>query len=215
MILTENDREIIKRRLEEMDNPVKIVLFSQRINCEYCEPTEELMKELAELSPKLSIQILSPAEDEELARKYGVDRVPAIVLLGKDEKDSGIRFFGIPAGYEFATILESIIMVSQGRTRLKPSSVEKIKSINVPLKIQVFVTPTCPYCPSAVLLASQAAMENENIRAFGVEVSEYPDVGSLYNVTSVPKTVINGSFEFVGAVREDDFVNYLLRAVQG
>jgi glutaredoxin-like protein len=209
-MLTERDKEIVRKRLEEMENPVKILLFSQRINCEFCEPTEELIKEVVELSPKISLEIHSPIENEDLSRKYGIDRVPAIVLIG--EKDYGIRFFGIPAGYEFATLLESIILVSKGRTRFKSTNQEKIRGINVPLKIQVFVTPTCPYCPSAVLLANQAAIENMNISAYGIEVSEYPEVAELYNVTGVPKTVINDSFEFVGAVSEDQFVEYLLQA---
>ncbi len=211
-MLTEKDREIIKKRLEEMENPVKILLFSQRINCEFCEPTEELIKEVVELSPKLSVEIISPLENEELSKKYGIDKIPAIGLVG--ERDYGIRFFGIPAGYEFATLLESIILVSKGKTKFKSSNREKIKEINVPLKIQVFVTPSCPYCPSAVLLANQAAMENSNISAFGVEVSEYPEMASLYKIASVPKTVINDALEFVGAVSEDQFVEYLLQAAK-
>jgi len=211
-MLTEKDREIVRKKLEEMENPVKILLFSQRINCEFCEPTEELIKEVVELSPKLSLEIYSPAENEELSRRYEIDKVPAIVLIG--EEDYGIRYFGIPAGYEFATLLESIILVSRGKTRFKSENQEKIKGINVPLKIQVFVTPTCPYCPFAVLLANQAAMENSNISAYGIEVSEYPEIAELYNVTGVPKTVINGTFEFVGAVGEDQFVQYLLEAAQ-
>jgi glutaredoxin-like protein len=212
-MLTEKDKEIVRKKLEEMENPVKILLFSQRINCEFCEPTEELIKELVELSPKLSLEIHSPAENEELSKRYEIDKVPAIVLMG--EKDYGIRFFGIPAGYEFATLLESLILVSRGKTRFKSGNQEKIRGINVPLKIQVFVTPTCPYCPSAVLLANQAAMENSNISAYGIEVSEYPEIAELYNVTGVPKTVINGTVEFLGAVGEDQFVQYLLQAAEG
>lgn len=212
-MLTEKDKEIVRKKLEEMENPVKILLFSQRINCEFCEPTEELIKELVELSPKLSLEIHSPAENEELSKRYEIDKVPAIVLMG--EKDYGIRFFGIPAGYEFATLLESLILVSRGKTRFKSGNQEKIRGINVPLKIQVFVTPTCPYCPSAVLLANQAAMENSNISAYGIEVSEYPEIAELYNVTGVPKTVINGTVEFLGAVGEDQFVQYLLQASEG
>lgn len=209
-MLSEKDKEVVRKKLKEMKDEVTLLLFSQKLNCEYCSETEELMKELDELSPKLNVEIHNAVEEKELAETYGIDEVPAIVIKGK--KDFGIRFYGVPAGYEFATLLEDILMISKGVTSLKEETRERVKNINKKLEIRVFVTPTCPYCPSAVMLAHQAAVENDNIVAYGIEVSEYPHIVKRYDISAVPVTVINDTVRFEGAVPEEVFMDYLVKA---
>jgi glutaredoxin-like protein len=137
--------------------------------------------------------------NSEKAKKFKIERHPAIVVEGQSK--GLIRFYGIPSGYEFGSLIESIIM--SGKTSgsdLDPELVEEIQAIDKPLHLQVFVTPTCPYCPTAVLNAFKLAMLNENITADMVEATEFQELSMKYQVQGVPKTVINDSWDVVGGV---------------
>jgi len=81
-----------------------------------------------------------------------------------------------------------------------------------PVHVQVFVTPTCPYCPKVARLAHQIAVESANVRADVVEVSEFPDLARRYRVHGVPKAVINDTIDVVGAQPESVFIEAMLRA---
>jgi glutaredoxin-like protein len=209
MFLNEKDREYLKQRFsKEMKDPVEIILFTQSVNCEYCPETEELMKELAETSEKIKLTIKNAAIDKEDIERYRIDKVPAI-LVGEER----IRYFGIPAGYEFAVLIEDIIEVSRKEPKLSESSIQKISQINKPIDIKVFVTPTCPYCPRMVKYAHSAALINSLIKAEMIEATEFPELATMYSVYGVPKTIINDTIEIEGAVPEEYFVSELLRAV--
>ena len=210
MFLNEKDRNfLIQRFRNELVEPVKIILFTQNINCEYCPETEQLLRELAETSEKIQLEVKKFAVDKLEVQKYKIDKVPAI-LVGNER----IRYFGIPAGYEFAALIEDIVEVSRNSSFLSTSSQEKIRSLKVPINIKVFVTPTCPYCPRMVKYAHSAALLNENIYAEMIEATEFPELASQYSVYGVPKTIINEKIEIEGAVPEDFFVSELIRAAQ-
>jgi glutaredoxin-like protein len=210
MFLNEKDRNFLIQRFgNELVEPVKIILFTQNINCEYCPETEQLLRELAETSEKIQLEVKNFAVDKLEVQKYKIDKVPAI-LVGNER----IRYFGIPAGYEFAALIEDIVEVSRKSSFLSTSSQEKIRSLEVPINIKVFVTPTCPYCPRMVKYAHSAALLNENIYAEMIEATEFPELASQYSVYGVPKTIINEKIEIEGAVPEDFFVSELIRAAQ-
>ena len=98
------------------------------------------MKELAPLSDKLSLQVFNFLLDKEKVAQYAIDKVPATVI--QNSKDYGIRFYGLPAGYEFSTVLDAILAVSKGDSGLLPASREKLAQLAQPLHLEVFVTPT-------------------------------------------------------------------------
>ena len=158
-MISEKDRKAVKDRLAKLVKPVKAVVFTQEMECQFCSETRGLMQELAELTDKLKVEVRDFLGDAETAKRLGVDKIPAIALLGEGDKDYGVRFYGIPAGYEFVSLLESLEMVSRGDSGLSPATREKLKGLKKPLHLQVFVTPTCPYCPRAVVLAFKVAME--------------------------------------------------------
>ncbi len=212
-ILKEEDREYLQKLFsEKLHNEIKILMFTQKLECEYCQPTEEMLQEVASLSPKIKLEIHNFIEEKEVAERYGVDKIPAILLLGIDDKDYGIRFFGIPSGYEFSSLVEDIVDVSKGTTDLTPETKEKIKKIDKPIHIKVFVTPTCPYCPAAVRLAHKLAIENDNIRSDMIESIEFPHLANKYGVYGVPKVIINEETEFEGALPESTFVSFVEEA---
>jgi glutaredoxin-like protein len=214
-ILKDEDKKYISDQFnEKLKGPVKILLFSQNLECEYCKPTEEILTELASLSTKLSLDIHNLMIESEDAKKYGVDKVPAIILLGEGDKDYGIRFFGVPSGYEFSSLLADIIDVSEGKSDLDEELNSKLAAIATPVDIKVFVTPTCPYCPQAVRAAHKIAMANPAfIRAHMIESVEFPHLANRYAVYGVPKTVINEKFQFEGALPDQAVVEQVLAAV--
>jgi glutaredoxin-like protein len=146
-MIGDKDRKTVKDRLAKLVKPVKAVVFTQEMECQFCSETRGLVQELAELSDKLKVEVRDFLGDAEEAKRLGVDKIPAIALLGEGDKDYGVRFYGIPAGYEFVSLLESLEMVSKGDSGLAPATREKLKGLKKPLHLQVFVTPTCPYCP--------------------------------------------------------------------
>ena len=158
-----------------------------------------------ELNDKISLEVYNIDFAKEKAEYYNIDKAPAIIL--ENGSDFGIRFYGIPSGYEFGTLLQDLIYVSKKETELSPSTKDFIKKINKPLHIQVFVTPTCPYCPRAVLMAHQMALESEFITADMIEATEFPDLANKYRVYGVPKIVVNEVVQIEGAVPESTFIN--------
>jgi glutaredoxin-like protein len=214
-MLKDEDKKYIREQFDaKLKDPVKIILFSQKLECEYCRPTEEILTELAELSAKITLDIRNLQIDSEDAKVFGVDKVPAIILLGAEDKDYGIRFFGIPSGYEFSTLLSDIIDVSSGKSDLNPELASKISTITDPVDIKVFVTPTCPYCPTAVRAAHKIAMANPRyIKAQMIESTEFPHLANRYAVYGVPKTVINEKVQFEGAMPDQAVVGQVLAAL--
>jgi alkyl hydroperoxide reductase subunit AhpF len=130
----------IRERLNEMVNPVRLIHFTQELNLEYGREAKQLVEELTGFSDKLSAEVYNYLLDTDRVAEYGIDKVPATVI--RNGKDYGIRFYGIPAGYEFSTILDTIVAVSKGDSGLKPESREKLAAITKPLHLEVFVTPT-------------------------------------------------------------------------
>lgn len=139
-LLSDSDIEEIRERLVEMASPVKLIHFTQELNLEYGRETRQLLEEVAKLSDKLSLEIYNLLIDKEKAAEYAVDKVPATVI--RNGKDYGIRFYGLPAGYEFAALLDGILAVSKGDSGLQPASREKLAQLSTPLHLQVFTTPS-------------------------------------------------------------------------
>lgn len=195
-LLDENTKKQVKERLQEMERSVKILLFTGT-PCELCNEVNGLVNELAELSDKIDVEKYTE-NDRVMVEKYGVDKYPCIILTNGKERGI-IRFYGIPSGYEFSTLLSDIIDLSNDSPSIPEELIEEIKRIDKKVHIQVFVTPTCPYCPKAVKTAHSIAMLNPNVEADMVEVHEFRELGQKYNVMGVPKTVINDQISLEGA----------------
>ncbi len=212
MFLDERGKQEVQNRFKELVSPVKIKYFTQTLNCDYCQETEQLLREVADLSNLIELEVKNLQLDAEEAAAFGVDRAPAIVIMG--EEDYGIRFFGIPSGYEFVSLLEAILSVSRRDSGLSDAAKAEIAAIDRPVHLQVFVTPTCPYCPRAVITAHQYAMANPNIRADMVEATEFPMLAQQYEVMGVPRTVVNGRHYIDGGLPEEAFRQQLLHFLQ-
>jgi thiol-disulfide isomerase/thioredoxin len=150
-ILSDRDKQKVQSMLSGMINPVKLVFFTQTIGCETCAPTRQILDELVPLNEKLSVEEVNYVLDAERAARYDVDHVPAIAMEGTGgasgaeapgAKAARIRFYGIPSGYEFMSLLDAIMLVSSGDPGLSEASQARLATVDAPVKIQVFVTPT-------------------------------------------------------------------------
>ena len=216
-LINEKDAKVIRERLSGLPGTVTTAVFTQDFECEYCRQTRELVEEVAALSDgRVVVEVFDLLRDKQKADQLGIDKIPALAVLGDGGKDYGIRFFGIPAGYEFASLLESLEIVAKGDSGLAPATRERLKALAEPLDLQVFVTPTCPYCPRAVLTAFRFAMESDKVRASMVEASEFPHLANRYQVSGVPHTVIGDSPQaMIGAYPEAAAAEMRVAAAQG
>jgi glutaredoxin-like protein len=187
------------------------------MECQYCAETRQIAEELAALSDKILVEVYDFMKDKEVAEHYNIDKIPAMVLLkgGDKPKDYNIRFYGIPSGYEFSTLIQDILMVGKGESGLSEDAKVAINKLAGELHLQVFVTPTCPYCPPAVHLAHQMAFESDLIRGDMVEAIEFPHLSSKYQVQGVPRTVINETDHLEGAAPEQMLIAKIEEVLNG
>lgn len=210
-LIEDKDREQLTKLFADLKNPVKILMFTQEHECEMCKMTRELLEEVAGISDRISIEVHDFVDDKALAEQYRVDKIPAAVLMG--EKDYGIRFYGIPAGYEFTTLIEDIVDVAKRDPHLPDEVMAELAKVDQPVHMQVLISPTCPYCPTAVRTAHRFAMASDQITADMVETSEFPHLAVKYDVQGVPHTVINEELSIIGPHSEADFAKGVLAAI--
>ena len=140
-MLTQSDQAAVRKEFERLGGPVKLTVFSQELIAgDLCRENEMLVREVAGLDDRLSVEVLNPAIDRAKAETYGVDQVPAIAVEGA--RDYGIRFFGIPSGYEFTNLIDSIIVASTGEPDLSEETKTALAELPAPVHIRVFSTPT-------------------------------------------------------------------------
>lgn len=203
----------VRDLLSAVQSPVTIHMFTQDFECGYCKETRQIAEEVADLSDRVTLQVHDFVKDQPLAEAMGIDKIPALAINGENDRDYGIRFYGIPSGYEFTSLLEAILAVGTEEHDLDATTIEYLDSLETPLHLQVFVTPTCPYCPQAVVLAHRLALASDKVRADMVEVTEFPHLGQRYQVMGVPRTVINEDTYLEGAAPEVMLLEKIRNAV--
>lgn len=140
-ILSTRDQEAVRKEFERIQGPVKLVVFSQELVAgDLCRQNEQLVREVAELDDRITVEVLNPVIDRERAEAYGVDQVPAIVVEGA--RDYGLRFFGIPSGYEFSNLIDAVIVASSGEPALSEATKTSLAELAGDVHIKVFSTPT-------------------------------------------------------------------------
>lgn len=213
MLLNDTTRNEVRTLLQVLTKEVQVLVFTQKNDCALCQDSKNLAEEVAELSDKIHCTVYDFLEDQAVAMRYKIDKIPAIAIVG--EEDYGIRFYGIPAGYEFMSFLEAIKLVSTGETALSADTVSFLSTLREPVHLQVFVSTTCPYCPGAVVMAHQMAYLGKTVTASMVEGSEFPHLIYRYGVEVVPKIIINETFSEEGVANESLLVEKIKEAVKG
>lgn len=144
-LLNEQIRKQIKGVFQGLQNDVEIVLFTSEKNCDFCKETRQLLEEVISLSDKLGITVYDLDKDTVEAEQYKINKAPGFSIMakvGEDLVDYGIRFYGIPSGHEFTSLINDLTLVASRQSMLSPETVEFLKSLTEPVNLQVFVTPT-------------------------------------------------------------------------
>ena len=218
-LISPTDQQKLREWFATMTRPVRLLFFTQTIGCETCVETRQILDELPPLSEKITIEEVNLILEGDKARQYGIDRAPAVAIVYQDSSvasadaawlDSRIRFLGAPAGYEFVSLAQAVMLAGGRESALSETSRQRLAAVDRSVVMHVFTTPTCPHCPRAVALAHEMAFASPNVTAYAVEATEFPDLARRYAVTGVPKTVVNDQVEILGALPEDAYVEQAL-----
>ncbi|MBE0700806.1 MAG: thioredoxin family protein [Acholeplasmataceae bacterium] len=199
----------IKDFLSPMKNPISIVLFTQETPCETCVETKQLLKEVSQLNDKITFIEKDLIEDIKDADTYGITLTPSFVMLDEQGQYRGVKFNGIPAGHEINSFLTAILDMSGMHFGFDQETMNRIKRINKPVNIKVFVTLSCPHCPGAVSNAHRLAMLNDHIEGEMIEAQTFHQLSEKYQVSGVPKIVINEKYELVGNQPIEAYLKHL------
>ena len=147
-VLREQDAIAVRARLSEIAAPVRLIFFTEGSSgliipgreCRYCLEAQRLLEDVASCSDQVTLEIHDRLGDPEAFTAYGISRVPALVVAGA--ADYGVRYYGLPAGYELATVLDIIVDTSRGRAELAAETAAALAALPADVHLQVFVTPT-------------------------------------------------------------------------
>ncbi len=223
-LLGEQEQQIVKERLGNLTRDVEMVLFTDSSTviapgkepCIYCKETEQLLREIEPLSDKVHLVVydLATEEGKKKAEEMKVEAAPTIILREKGSDAVNIRYRGIPAGYEFASLLEDIEMIGRDGHGLPDEVVKELNELPQDVILQVFVTPTCPYCPQAVRTSHRFAYASPKVMGEMIEAQEFPALADKYHIHGVPDTVINhGAQRILGAQPVSAFLDAIRKAV--
>lgn len=212
-VIDDATRAKLRERLGGLEGQVELRLYRKPdtgrlilpdgFGCATCGPAEELVRAIAEAAPdRVSVEV------SDVGAASG--DVPTITV-GAPGEDARITFQGLPAGYEFATLLDAVERTSQRSGALAAELETKVATLTDDVEIMVFVTPTCPYCPAAASMANRMALTSPKVRSLIVEANEFPALSRRFEVQGVPRTVVNRSGSFVGALPETPFVESVVQ----
>jgi glutaredoxin-like protein len=217
------DQEYLRARFaRELTGGVRIDYFTQRRlpifipgreECAYCEETHTLLKEIASLSDKITLDVHEYAESTKEAARLGVDKVPGIVLRGSLNRP--LRFFGFPVGNLLLPLIESIVEASRGRVELGAETVRRLRRLRETIHVQLIVTPACPHCPPMVRLVTKLGLESVRVSVDVVEISEFSRLAERFSVRAVPTMIVGERAILVGALDEATLLSQIEQVAQG
>ncbi len=208
-LFNEKVKQQISGILKNMKDPVTIVYATQEFECPACRDTRSFVEEVGALSDAITVRVYDFVKDREKLSSYHIDKIPAIALLDRDGADTGVKFYGLPGGYEINSFLQSLLEASGHREPLAGPLAKRIAAVKKDVHIQVFISLTCPYCPPAVSTAHRLALESGNIRADMVESTTFVPLAQKYQVQGVPRIVINESHFLEGAHPMQSFLDVI------
>jgi glutaredoxin-like protein len=210
-MLPDDFKAELRARLSGFKQKVKVLYFTRKTGCNSCPKGLRFIEELAEISDKLIVVIHDMDDKPELAESCRVDKVPAYILLAESGRDYGIRFFGIPSGDALESFTYAISLIAKAVEIPADPTLEKIMDCNTPVHIEVFTNPRCPLCAKVVQTAHLIAYVNDNIRADMIDTTTFPALAKKYTVQSVPKMVLNGTVDLIGAQSMETFLEAINR----
>lgn len=200
-------RQALFEMFKELKDKVVLQIFTKKGENEpYNDATIRFARDLAKLSSKIEVNLNSIGDAQ--SKKYVVTRSPTVLINPEEYR---IRYTGAPAGEEGRSFVETIMLMSHGKSGLSKASREMLSKLSDKRNVQVFVSLACPYCPGQVLNAFRAAIEKPDVvSAECVDSNENVDLAKEHNVGSVPHTMINGKTISLGFEPEERFISELV-----
>ncbi len=182
----------IKKQLKEILIPIKeriVILYFSQGNEKFLEVTKEILKDIEEINELIQVENHELSSEE--AKKYGIIKNGTMIIMNEDRIDKGVYYYGPPAGYEINSFVHSLLDFGGVDQKIPKEIINKIEAIDKDIDIKVFVGLSCPHCPGAVINAHTLAKHNPRIKGIMVEASAYEDLSRKFNISSVPRIIIN------------------------
>lgn len=219
-LLKEEDKKFLENMFKsDMLGKIKLKFFYTPNN-ESCELEKQIIDEVISLNPELfMLEEYSFNENTDKVKEYNIEYIPALIVTTEDETvGNNIIFYGVPSGHEFGSLIQTIVWVSNHDKQIIISDniLDQVNKINEVTKLTIFVTPSCPYCPRAVLTSVSLSLKNNNIKTEVVMANEIPELTNQFDVQSVPKIVVNRDPDkfFVGAYPLPQFVSQVIEFLE-
>lgn len=215
------EQELLRQLFhDQLKGRVRIDYFTQqrsaifipgREECAHCEEVQTLLEEIASLSHRISLNVRDFSREQALAASLAVDKVPATVIRGQTNRP--LRYFGVPSGGQFSVLIQALLEAA-ATPLLQPESVRQLRRLKSDVRLQVLVTPECPYSPAVSLAGLRLALQSVRVKTDVVELEEFPQLAQRFNVRVVPTTIIGERVVLPGAMDEASLVQNVLRVAE-
>ena len=212
-LISEQDKEYLKTEFNRnLKRKVELLYFTDQENeSDYSQQTKELLEELVSLNNRLSL-VIENCRDKKSMESEKLNLCPSIKI--KSDRSGFMNFYGVPAGYEFTSLIEAINDMGSDNLSLSKDIIEDLKQIDEPVDIKVFITHSCPFCPGAVRNAHTFSLVNDNIKGSMVDANYFDELSRKNQVSSVPHIVINDKVSFTGKMSPRVFLDKIKEALK-
>lgn len=207
-LLNDDLRAQLSSVLARMENEVTLVTVVDPNNGKSVE-LRDLVLDIAELGEKLKAEVYIKDYNKPMEEKIHADKFPVVALLNKEGNYSGVKFHGVPGGHELNSFILSIYNLAGPGQSIDSNTLDKIKSIDKKTNIKIGVSLSCHLCPDVVVAAQRIAIENPNVEAEMLDLSNFEDIKSKYKLMSVPAIIINDSDVHFGAKKLDEIISFI------
>ncbi len=207
-LLNDDLRVQLKGVLDKIENEVTLISIVDESLQKSIE-LRDLILDISDLSEKVKVEIYKKGENAEIEKKINADKYPVVALIDKDKNYSGVKFHGVPGGHELNSFILAIYNLAGPGQELSEEILNDIKKIDKKTNIKVCVSLSCHLCPDVVVASQRIAIENENVEAEMVDVSNFKELKDKYKIMSVPAIIINDDKIHFGAKKMTEIIELI------
>lgn len=207
-LLNDDLRAQLKGVLSKMEKEVTLVSIVDE-SLEKSIELRDLVLDISSLGTKLNASIYKKGENPEIEKIINADKFPVVALLNNNGLYSGVKFHGVPGGHELNSFILSIYNLAGPGQQISNETLNKIKDITSKTNIKVCVSLSCHFCPDVVVAAQRIAIENPNVEAEMLDLSNFKDIKTKFKVMSVPAIIINDKDVYFGSKNIDEIISMI------
>ena len=207
-LLNDGLRNQLKGVFSRLTKPVTLVSIVDESLPKSIE-LRDLILDISNLSDKIKTEIYKKGANITIENKINADKFPVVAFLDSEGNYSGVKFHGVPGGHELNSFVLSIYNLGSAGQPIENSTLEAIKNIDKPTNIKVAVSLACHFCPDVVVASQRIAIENQNVEAEMIDLSEFGDIKTKFKVMSVPAIIINDEEIYFGAKKIDEIISLI------